>query len=118
MDILKDDKNLILKIPLWQSGENQWANKWCVQNLIAVKTWDKEFNNYDYTLSQGNYLDYKDDLQEGMPIVHLSEKDFNEMVKLLELNVWMHQPCSKCKKPIYGSFTSREKGDLCYSCGK
>ncbi len=118
MKIEKDDKNLIIRIPLWQSGESQWGNKWSVQNLILVKTWDKSFEDYDYTISQANYLDYKDDLQEGMPIVHLSEKDFNKVAKLLKLDIWEHQPCSECGEPLYGCFTSGEKGDLCMSCEK
>lgn len=116
MEIKKDDKNLILEIPLRQSGGSEWGNKWCVQNLIAVKTWDKSLNDWDYTISQANYLNYKDDLQEGMPIVHLSKEEFEEAVKLLELDVWEHQKCSECGKAIWGSFTTGEKGDVCMGC--
>ena len=117
MKLSKKDNNLVIEIPLWQSGKSQWGNKWTVQNLIAVKTWSKEFDGYDYTISQAIYLDYKDDIQEGSPIIHLLEKDFNKVVKLLKLDIWEHQPCLECKEPIYGCFTVGEKGDLCYDCG-
>jgi hypothetical protein len=116
MEIEKDGKNLIIKIPIWQSGETEWGNKWTVQNLIAVKTWNKTFDDWDYTISQANYLDYKDSLQEGMPIVHLSERVFKEFVKLLDLDIWENPPCSECKEAIYGSHTYGDKGPICFDC--
>lgn len=116
MEISKDDKDLIVKIPLWQSGEGQWGGKWTVQNLLAVKTWDKTLDDWDYALSQAIYLDYKDDIQEGMPILHLSKIEFNQVVKLLKLDVWENPPCVKCKNPIYGSHTICDEGNLCFDC--
>lgn len=88
MQISKDEKNLIIKIPLFEKGESQWGNKWCVQNFVLVKTWDKIMDCWDYTISKGIYLDYKDDLQEGMPIVHLNEKEFNKVLKLTKFGIF------------------------------
>lgn len=118
MNFEKDNQNLIIKIPLFESGEGQWGNKWTVQNFILVKTWDKSLDDWDYTISKGNYLDYKDDLQEGMPIVHLTEKEFKEVLKLTNLGIFTEHPkCYKCGEPIYSCHTIDNDGHkICMSC--
>jgi hypothetical protein len=120
MKISKDKDNLIIKIPLMQRGEHTYGEgKWCIQNFVLVKTWDKMLDDWDYTISQGNYLDYKDDLQEGMPIVHLTEKEFNEVLKITGFSYGEHQKCHKCGGPIYGCYTCDKDGhDICMTCGK
>ena len=116
MKISKDKKNLIIRIPLFESGEGQWGNKYTSQNIILVKT--QEFDDWDYTISQGIYLDYKDDLQEGMPIVHLNEEEFKKVQKLTGFPLYAeHSKCHKCGEPIYGCYTcDKDRNDICMNC--
>jgi hypothetical protein len=117
MKISKDKDNLIIKIPLWQTGKYTYGEgNWTEQNFILVKT--KEFGDWDYTISQGNYLDYKDDLQEGMPLVHLTEEEFNEVKKLTGFPLYAEHPeCHRCHKTLYGCFTCDKDGhSVCLEC--
>jgi len=118
MKFEKDKDNLIIKIPLFESGEGQWGGKWTAQNFVLVKTWDKSIDDWDYTISHGIYLDYKDDLQEGMPIIHLTEEEFNEVMKITGFPLYdEHVACHKCGEPIYGCYTCDKEGnDICMSC--
>lgn len=79
---VKKDK-LIIEIPLWQTWYDVLDEpKGKVNNLYGVIAGD------EYTLSQAIALGYKDDVQEGMPILHFSSKE--ELLKL----------CKKAKIPI------------------
>jgi hypothetical protein len=120
MTFEKDEKNLIIKLPLLQEGNDTYGDgKWKAQNFVIVKTWDKKLDDWDYTISGANYLDYKDDLQESMPIIHLSEKEFNELLKLGFILFTEHPKCDKCKEPIYGCFALDGEGNnICMSCNK
>ncbi len=119
MKITKDKDNLIISIPLYQTGEYTYGEgKWRETNFVLVRTWDKRLDGWDYTISKAIYLDYKDDIQEGMPIVHLSKGMF-EAIQELGFPVFTeHPPCSKCKEPIYGSFTWDDGGAVCFACEK
>jgi hypothetical protein len=119
MTFEKDDKNLIIKLPLLQEGDDTYGDgKWKAQNFLFIKTWSKELDDWDYTISQGIWLDYKGDMQEGLPIIHLSEKEANEAMKVCGDNLFtVHPKCHKCGKPIYGCFTGDGEGnDICMSC--
>lgn len=38
----------------------------------------------DYTLNHRIYLDYKDDVQVGMPVMYISEKEANKLESILD----------------------------------
>lgn len=114
MNITKENNELVLCIPLTQKGSYTYGEgEYEVDNLVGIDN-----GEYDYTISYLNYLDYKDDFQEGMPIINITEKEeFESACKILGLQIWKHNKCNKCKKTIYGSFTIDEDGkDICLGC--
>jgi hypothetical protein len=114
-----DGENLIIKLPLLQSGDDTYGSgKWKAQNFLFIKTWSKELDDWDYTISQGIWLDYKGDMQEGLPIIHLSEEEAKEAMKVCGDDLFtVHPRCSKCKKSIYGCFSIDGDGNkICMHC--
>ncbi len=118
MKIEKIEDNIIITIPYWQSGSYTYGEgEWKVNNLIGIITKD------EITISRVNYLDYKDDMQEGMPIIYYAyqpiEEDKEEFRKLcgeLGIDVWEHDSCVECGKVIRGSCTMNDKGFICFEC--
>ena len=71
------------------------------------------------TISRAIYLDYKDSMQEGMPIIYF-DGDKEEFIKLcteLGITIIEHEICTDCLKPIRGIMTMNENGKfLCGEC--
>lgn len=119
MKIIKKENKIIIELPFTQEGENTYEEgKWRVQNLLGIIT------NKEITISQAIYLDYKDSIQEGEPIIYWcfqpDEKDKKDFIKLcdeLGIDVYEHSSCSKCGEVIYGCSTGDGKGgELCWKC--
>ena len=112
MQIIKQDDKLIIELPLWQTKYDALDEE-CGKdpNLYGVIAGD------DFTLSQAISLGYKDDVQVGMPIVHLgSKEELISVCKQLGIEVIEYPLCDKCHKPIYGSFSWDLDGNKCFGC--
>lgn len=71
LDIVGNE--LILKIPLLQKGKYTYSDdknaEWEQPNICGL-IWGDE-----YSIASLNYLDYKDDLQCGMPILMIDSRE-------------------------------------------
>ncbi len=107
---------MVVRVPLLQEVNNCYDDdadlpKRMTSNLIGV------IAGNDFTISQLIDLDYKDDQQEGMPIIYFEDKEeLEKACTLLGVSIWTHSLCSYCKKVIRGSCGYGEKGFKCYNC--
>jgi len=70
-DEVSDEFTITLKIPKRQSGEYTYGDgRYTVDNVMVCI--DKKYNVY--TLNYVIYLDYKDSLQLGNPILHFDNE--------------------------------------------
>ena len=118
MKITKTNKDLVIKIPLYQNSCDAIGQKiGQVSNIVGVIAGEK------CTISQLIDLGYKDDVQEGMEIVIWSnyaeeddKKEFKKLCKELGIGVWEHTICAYCGKVIYGCHFWKKKGAMCQDC--
>jgi hypothetical protein len=113
MDIKKENKELVLRIPLTQKNYDAIGEYiGDVPNLVGYS------DGRDFSINYLIALGYKDDIQLGMPVI--SFVDFKELkgaCELLGLSIWEFGRCSKCGDPLIGSFTMGDDGkNICYSC--
>src|SRR3990167_4549099 len=112
MKCSKEGENLVLTLPLKQKdydAAEQYIGD--VSNLVGVVAGN------EFSISQLIALGYKDDIQEGSPIIMFETKEqLEEICKQFDLDIWTHGVCAYCEKVIYGSFTFGDKGDMCSSC--
>jgi hypothetical protein len=109
--ITKEKDEMVLRVPLTQNSYDAVGELIGeVPNLIGVA--GKEFS-ISYLIDLG----YKGDQQEGSPIVAFDDRDgLEEACKILGLDVWEHSICDYCGETIYGTYTLKDKGNMCYSC--
>jgi hypothetical protein len=118
MKITKTNKDLVIKIPLYQNSYDAIGQKiGQVSNIVGVIAGER------CTISQLIDLGYKDDVQEGMEIVIWSnyaeeddKKEFKKLCKELGIPVWEHPICAYCGKVIYGCHFWGNKGAMCQDC--
>ena len=112
MNIKREGKELVLRLPLEQANYDA-ADEYIgeVDNLVGVIAGD------DFSISQLCALGYKDDIQEGMPIIMFdSKEELEKTCKELGLQIWEHPLCAYCKKAIRGCFALGSLGNMCYNC--
>lgn len=118
MKITKTNKDLVIKIPLYQNSYDAIGQKiGQVSNIVGVIAGEK------CTISQLIDLGYKDDVQEGQEILiytdYAEEKDkeeFRNLCQELGIPVWEHPICAYCGKVIYGCHFWGRKGNMCQDC--
>ena len=114
MKIEKKDDKIILELDLFQNSYDaigELIGK--VPNLIGVVAGNK------YSISQLCDLGYKDDQQEGNPIIMFSSQDeLTEVCKEFNINIWHIPPCAYCDKPVRGVSEWGDKGLECFSCSE
>jgi len=116
MKIYKRQNKVICELDFWQHKNNCYdpeEEKELTHNLIGIIAGD------ECSISQLNDLSYKDDQQEGMPIIQtwMEKDEFRKLCQELGIDCWEHPICSKCGKVIYGCFTGNKKYDkLCFDC--
>ena len=112
MKFSKEGESLVLTLPLKQKDYDaigQYIGD--VSNLVGVVAGN------EFSISQLIALGYKDDIQEGSPIIMFDTKEqLEEVCKQFDLDVWTHEVCAYCEKTIYGSYTFGDKGNICSSC--
>ena len=116
MEITKNKTHLIVKIPLTQKESNCYMDD---KDLIDVPNCVGIIAGDEMTISQLNDLSYKGDQQEGGPLVHFwgEEEEFRKICKKINIDIWEHEMCDYCHKPIYGCWTMGDKGNQCFECG-
>ena len=114
MDISHTKTHLIIKIPRFQTAYDAIGEEvGKTPNIVGVLAGE------EMSLSQAIDMTYKGkDPQEGMPLIHFygDKKEFLELCKTLDLNVWVHELCSLCGKTLYGSYGLGDKGPICGEC--
>lgn len=108
----QDNKNLILTLPLLQDSYDA-ADELIgqVPNLVGV------IAGQEFSISQLIDLGYKDDIQEGMPIIMFNDREqLEEICKIFDLDIWEHPLCAYCERVIRGTFTMSYKGNMCFDC--
>ena len=112
MKFSKENDELVLRLPLKQKNYdavNQYIGD--VDNLVGVVAGN------EFSISHLIALGYKDDIQEGSPVIMFDTKEEMEKVcKQFNLDIWTHEVCAYCEKAIYGSYTFGDKGNMCSSC--
>jgi len=90
MNIKKENNCLVLRLPLSQKENNCYMDNEDlreVPNLIGVVDNQKR----EYFISQLCDLSYKDDQQEGIPYIVLTdENEVKEICKEFDLDIWYH----------------------------
>lgn len=127
MKITKDDKNLIITIPLKQTSTNPYGgDKFELDNIIGVI----QGNEYGFCGLVDMSYKGKDDQITSWWVKFDEIQDntvgdredkirwFTESCEILGIELYTYPVCSKCKKPIFGSFTWGSKGNVCWDCNK
>ena len=118
MKITKNNKDLVIKIPLYQNSYDAIGQKiGQVSNIVGVIAGEK------CTISQLIDLGYKDDVQEGQEILIYNDyteeedrEDFRNLCEELGIPLWEHPICAYCGSVLYGSFLWGKKGNMCNEC--
>ena len=112
LTLSKDRKTLTLTLPLWQNSYD------AIDELIGqVPALVGIIAGQEYTISHLIDLGYKDDIQEGSPVIYFdSREELEAACELAGLSIWEHPICAYCGKVIRGSFTYSEKGNMCWDC--
>lgn len=118
MKITKNNKDLIIKIPLYQNSYDAIGQKiGQVPNIVGVIAGER------CTISQLIDLGYKNDIQEGSELIvwsDFADKDdkeaFRNLCNDLVIGVWEHTICDYCGKVIYGCHFWGKKGAMCQDC--
>jgi hypothetical protein len=127
MKITKDEKNLIITIPLLQITSNPYNDvKDWMDNIIGVI----QGNEYGFCgLMDMSYKGKEDQITswwvkfdeiQDNTVGDREEKTkwFKNLCEELKIELYVYPVCSKCKKPIFGSFTWGSKGNECWDCHK
>ena len=90
MKITKENKEAIIRIPLYQKQCNPYMDNKDLgetHNLVGIIAKGK--GNDIYSISHLIDLNYKDDQQEGMPIIMFyDEEELKNACKILGINIW------------------------------
>lgn len=126
MKIYKDDKNLIISIPLKQTSINPYDDSEVeLSNIIGVVAGN------EYGFSRLNDMSYKgkepqisswwvkfDEIWDNAIGDRKTKIDwFTRLCKELDIELFTYPVCSKCGKVIYGTFTIGKNGrNECFNC--
>ena len=114
MNIKKENNELVLRLPLKQKISNPYMDEkdlYDTDNLIGIIAGE------EFHISQLIDLNYKDDQQEGMPIIMFTSKEeLEEACKTCGIDVRELPVCVYCKKTARGVHTWGDKGAMCDEC--
>ena len=118
MEITKDEKNLIIKVPLKQDVFDYFGEEviGTADNLIGLIEGD------DFGFANQIDMSYKDKAPQWSPIfLHIwqgTADDFKSLCKKLGIDIYEYPLCSKCGEPIYGACTWKDGGEVCFKCDR
>jgi len=117
MKITTENGFLVIRVPLKQDIFNPYSDsvEGQIDNCVGVISGDK--------LGIANYIDmsYKDKAPQLTPnFLNFwgDVEEFKALCKQLKIDIYEYPVCSKCHKPMYGSFTWKDGGEVCFECDK
>ena len=122
MNIKKEGENFIITIPQWKKRSNPYMEGEDVgehPTLIGLIIREKGMDTmgFGYVID----MDYKGKTDQNTGIQYIwseggYEKAFREKCIELGIDIFKYPICSKCDESIYGSYSFKEKGNVCYGC--
>ena len=113
MNIIKENNELVLRIPLWQTSFDAIGEEiGKVPNLVGFS------DGKDFSINYLCDLGYKGDIQLGMQIIYFNDKEELEVeCKKLGLDILEYNRCYRCDETLFGSFTMDDNGGyVCQNC--
>lgn len=115
-NIYKKNDSLIIEIPLVSERFNPYdpdAKGEVMDNITGVIAGEE--CGFALLIDR-SYKGKGDDVSDLFYTHFGSTEEFREICKTLNLPIVEYQICAYCEKPIYGAFTSGDKGDMCFMC--
>jgi len=117
MQITKNKKELIIKIPLTQKRFSSFNDsEWEGENIIGIIDKDCSLSyriNMDYKGKEDQFtvpfLIYK--YGDSFGVNEDDKKEFRELCKNLDIEVQEFSLCARCYEPLYGTHTIDKKGN-------
>lgn len=127
MKITKDEKNLIITIPLKQKGSNPYDESiYELDNIIGAIMGNEYgfmgLNDMSYCGKDPQISDWFVKFSEISDNSYQDEdrkektKWFKDLCKRLDIELYVYPICAYCKKVIFGSHTFGSKGNKCFDC--
>ena len=113
MNIAKDDKNLIVTIPLWQPTYDATGKKFGeIANIIGMIEGD------EIGFAKVVELGYKDsfDYSEIIVKVSMGKKEFKKLCEDLKIDLYEYPICCACHNIIYGTHSIFKGKPICDNC--
>jgi hypothetical protein len=128
MKIYKDDKNLIISIPLKQASTNPYSEEQVeLDNIIGVIAGNEygfcNLNDMSYKGKEPQigswWVKFDEILDNALGDRETKTLWFTKLCHKLGIDFYVYPVCSKCGEVIYGCFTIGKNGkDLCFDCDK
>jgi len=124
MKVYRKDDKIIFEVDYWSKRSNPYMpNDEDVgkhKTLIGIICND-EHGNEERGFAKVIDMDYKDKVDQNTDImIHCwggNKKEFIELCKKLEIEVYEYPICAYCKKTIFGSFGIDSNGkNICFDC--
>lgn len=115
MKISKKGNKIIAEIDLWQHKCNPYSEeeeKELTSNIVGIICGEEQGLAYIIDLSYKGSFDYSEIFLK----TDFEREDFIKLCKELGIVFFEYPICAYCKKPIFGSFTYGDKGNLCFDC--
>ena len=114
--VYKKNDNLVIVVPLFSKRYNPYdpddqGQK--MDNITGVIAGEE--CGFALLIDQ-SYKGKGDDVTDLFYTHFGSTEEFREICKKLNLPILEYQLCAYCGKPIYGAFTSGDKGHMCSTC--
>jgi len=115
MDITTEKDFLVIRVPLKQDVFDYFGEEIIgkADNIVGIISGDEIGFAYQIDMS------YKDKAPQWTKIFleyWEGEEKFKTLCNKLKIDIYKYPVCSKCHKPIYGSFTWKDGGVVCFEC--
>jgi hypothetical protein len=115
MEITTEKDFLVIRVPLKQNVYDYFGDDivGTADNIIGLISGDEIGFAYQIDMSYAGkapqwtdmFLKYWD-----------GEEKFKALCKKLKIDIYEYSICSKCHNPIYGAFTWKDDGEVCFDC--
>lgn len=123
MNIYKKNDKIIFEVDFWTKRSNPYmlddADVGSHKTLIGIIRND-DCGNREFGFALVIDMDYKGKGDQETDIKFhcwgYEREEFIELCRKLDIEVLEYPICAYCKKTIYGSFTTSDRGNKCYDC--
>lgn len=122
-NIYKKEDKIIIEIPFYSERYNPYMSDSSyhskMNNIVGVIVPVKNCDTPDIGFAYNIDMDYKgkpDQTSEIFYKFYGKRKDFIDLCKKLKIEIREYLKCAYCEEAIYGVFSSKKKGNKCYSC--